>query len=112
LRQRTISFSDRPSLARRATQARARARARTHPDDHEAAALGVEKEHPVLIPGLADRRPFTALVILAEIGDASRFGSARKLASWAGLTPTVRGSDRAVRHSGFEAATPSRPGRR
>ena len=24
----------------------------------------------------------------------SRFGSARKLASWAGLTPTVRGSDR------------------
>jgi transposase len=30
--------------------------------------------------------PFTALVILAEIGDVSRFGSARKLASWAGPT--------------------------
>src|SRR6266478_7996588 len=29
--------------------------------------------------------------MLAEIGDISRFGSARKLASWAGLTPTVRG---------------------
>ena len=29
----------------------------------------------------------------------SRFGSARKLASWAGLTPTVRGSDR-VAHYG------------
>ncbi len=43
--------------------------------------------------------PFTALVILAEIGDVSRFGSARKLASWAGLTPTVRGSDR-VAHYG------------
>ena len=28
-----------------------------------------------------------------------RFGSARKLASWAGLTPTVRGSDR-VAHYG------------
>jgi transposase len=42
--------------------------------------------------------PFTALVILAEIGDASRFGSARKLAAWAGLTPTVRGSDRVVRY--------------
>jgi transposase len=42
--------------------------------------------------------PFTALVILAEAGDISRFGSARKLASWAGLTPTVRGSDRTVRH--------------
>jgi transposase len=42
--------------------------------------------------------PFTALVMLAEIGDITRFGSARKLAAWAGLTPTVRGSDRTVRH--------------
>ena len=36
--------------------------------------------------------------MLAEIGDITRFGSARKLASWAGLTPTVRGSDLKVRH--------------
>jgi transposase len=36
--------------------------------------------------------------MVAEIGDISRFGSARKLASWAGLTPTVRGSDLKVRH--------------
>jgi hypothetical protein len=41
---------------------------------------------------------FTALVLLAEIGDISRFPNARKLASWAGLTPTVRGSDLTVRH--------------
>ena len=34
---------------------------------------------------------FTALVMLAGIGGITRFGSARKLASWAGLTPTVRG---------------------
>jgi transposase len=47
------------------------------------------------LPGIG---PFTALVILAEVGDVTRFGSARKLASWAGLTPTVRGSDRTVRH--------------
>ena len=47
------------------------------------------------LPGVG---PFTALVLLAEIGDITRFGSARKLASWAGLTPTVRGSDRTVRH--------------
>src|SRR6266496_2375314 len=40
------------------------------------------------LPGVG---PFTALVILAEVGDVSRFSSARKLASWAGLTPTVRG---------------------
>jgi len=43
------------------------------------------------LPGVG---PFTALVILAETSDMSRFASARKLASWAGLTPTVRGSDR------------------
>ena len=47
------------------------------------------------LPGVGE---FTALVMLAEIGDISRFGSARKLASWAGLTPTVRGSDLKVRH--------------
>src|SRR5215469_3333375 len=47
------------------------------------------------LPGVG---PFTALVLLAETGDVSRFGSARKLAAWAGLTPTVRGSDRTVRH--------------
>jgi transposase len=37
-------------------------------------------------------------VLLAEIGDISRFRNARALASWAGLTPTVRGSDLTVRH--------------
>jgi len=47
------------------------------------------------LPGVGE---FTALVMLAEIGDISRFASARKLASWAGLTPTVRGSDLKVRH--------------
>ncbi len=47
------------------------------------------------LPGVG---PLTALVILAEAGDITRFGSARKLAAWAGLTPTVRGSDRTVRH--------------
>jgi len=47
------------------------------------------------LPGVGQ---FTALVMVAEIGDITRFPSARKLASWAGLTPTVRGSDRTVRH--------------
>ncbi|MFE5588028.1 IS110 family transposase [Kitasatospora sp. NPDC056531] len=40
----------------------------------------------------------TALAVVAEVGDITRFPSARKLASWAGLTPTVRNSDRTVRH--------------
>ena len=47
------------------------------------------------LPGVGQ---FTALVMVAEIGDISRFPNARKLASWAGLTPTVRGSDLTVRH--------------
>jgi transposase len=47
------------------------------------------------LPGVGE---FTALVMLAGIGDITRFPSARKLASWAGLTPTVRGSDLKVRH--------------
>jgi transposase len=47
------------------------------------------------LPGVGE---LTALVVVAEIGDIARFGSARKLAAWAGLTPTVRGSDLVVRH--------------
>src|SRR5512132_2119316 len=47
------------------------------------------------LPGVGQ---FTALVMVAEIGDITRFPNARKLASWAGLTPTVRGSDLSVRH--------------
>ena len=47
------------------------------------------------LPGVGE---FTALVMVAEIGDISRFPRARKLAAWTGLTPTVRGSDLKVRH--------------
>lgn len=41
---------------------------------------------------------FTAMLLVAEIGDIARFPSARKLCSWAGLTPSIRNSDRTVRH--------------
>jgi transposase len=47
------------------------------------------------LPGVGE---FTAMVLLAEIGNISRFRNARALASWAGLTPTVRGSDLTVRY--------------
>jgi transposase len=56
------------------------------------------------LPGVG---PCTALVILAETGDISRFASARQLASWAGLTPTVRGSDRTVRHGHIATQGPA-----
>jgi len=47
------------------------------------------------LPGVGE---FTALMMLAEIGDITRFPRARTLAAWAGLTPTVRGSEVKVRH--------------
>jgi transposase len=47
------------------------------------------------LPGVGT---LTALIIAAEVGDITRFPSARKLAAWAGLPPTVRSSDLTVRH--------------
>jgi transposase len=46
------------------------------------------------IPGVG---PVLASVFVAEIGDVSRFTSARHLCSWAGLTPTHHESDVKVR---------------
>jgi len=37
--------------------------------------------------------PVMAAIFVAEIGDVTRFSSARHLCSWAGLTPTVHSSD-------------------
>jgi transposase len=36
---------------------------------------------------------YTAMLIIAEIGDVHRFPTARHLCSWAGLAPSVRSSD-------------------
>jgi transposase len=47
------------------------------------------------LPGIGRR---TAMMLVAEIGDISRFPTARKLCAWAGLTPSVHNSDRTVRH--------------
>jgi transposase len=62
---------------------------------HEHAKADPRVKVLTALPGVGE---LTALVILAEIGDISRFGSARKLTAWAGLTPTMRGSDRTIRH--------------
>jgi transposase len=53
------------------------------------------------LPGIG---PITAMTLVAEIGDVSRFATARKLCAWAGLTPQVRNSDRKV----ATATSPSR----
>jgi transposase len=36
---------------------------------------------------------YIAMLVIAEVGEISRFPSARHLCAWAGLTPTVRSSD-------------------
>lgn len=36
---------------------------------------------------------YTAMLIIAEIGDVKRFPTAKHLCAWAGLTPTIRSSD-------------------
>ena len=41
--------------------------------------------------------PILAAIFVSEIGDVTRFASARHLCSWAGLTPTHRESDQNVR---------------
>jgi transposase len=46
------------------------------------------------IPGVG---AFIALLVIAEVGDVTRFPSARHLASFAGLTPRVRNSGERVR---------------
>jgi len=71
---------------------------------HRRARSGPRVKVLTRLPGVG---PFTALVILAEAGDITRFGSARKLAAWAGLTPTVRGSDRTVRHGHISKQGPA-----
>ena len=62
---------------------------------HERAKVDPRVKVLTALPGVGE---FTALVILAEVGDIARFPTASKLAAWAGLTPTVRGSDLTVRH--------------
>jgi transposase len=37
--------------------------------------------------------PYTAMLVIAEVGEIERFRTARHLCAWAGLTPTVRSSD-------------------
>jgi transposase len=36
---------------------------------------------------------YIAMLVIAEVGDINSFQTARRLCSWAGLTPTVRSSD-------------------
>lgn len=61
---------------------------------------GLVEDHPqakllMTIPGISY---YSALLIISEIGDISRFPSARKLASYAGLVPSVSSSGGRTRY--------------
>jgi transposase len=51
---------------------------------------------------------YIAMLVIAEVGDIGRFTTARRLCSWAGLTPTVRSSDGKAR-LGHISSQGSRP---
>jgi transposase len=46
------------------------------------------------VQGLYGIGPVTAAILVAEIGDVSRFPTARHLCSWAGMTPKLHESDK------------------
>ena len=66
--------------------------------EREIAALAKPDPRVQALMALPGVGQLTAMTLVAEIGDISRFATARKLCAWAGLTPAVRNSDRKVRH--------------
>jgi transposase len=66
--------------------------------DREIAGLAKPDPRVQALMALPGIGKLTAMTLVAEIGDISRFPTARKLCAWAGLTPQVRNSDRKVRH--------------
>jgi hypothetical protein len=51
------------------------------------ASTGVAGDRDCQLRGIF---PYTAMLVIAEVGEIERFRSARHLWAWAGLTPTVR----------------------
>ncbi|HEV8648374.1 MAG TPA: IS110 family transposase [Actinomycetes bacterium] len=66
--------------------------------EREIAALAKPDPRVQALMALPGVGRLTAMTLVAEIGDISRFPTARKLCAWAGLTPQVRNSDRKIRH--------------
>jgi transposase len=55
----------------------------------EIASIAVESEEVKLLMTLPGIDFYSAMLIVAEIGDIDRFPNAKKLCSWAGLVPTI-----------------------
>jgi transposase len=50
---------------------------------------------------------YTAMLIIAEVGDVKRFPTARHLCAWAGLTRTIRSSDGRARLGHITKGSPA-----
>jgi len=75
--------------------ARVKRQIATHIDQHP--TLRAQRDLIVTIPGIGDT---TAAIVLGELLDITRFGSARQIAAFAGLVPRVRLSGTSVRTRG------------
>ena len=64
------------------------------------AVLAVENSQVRLLMTMTGVGYFSAMLLLAEIGDISRFSSDKRLASWAGLAPRVHQSGEKIRIGG------------
>jgi len=65
----------------------------------ESISLDEQEGHIVkLLMSMPGVGKLIAMILLAEIGDISRFNSPKSLCSWAGLTPKVHNSDAVVQH--------------
>ena len=60
---------------------------------HEIDALARHDPRADVLCQLRGIGPYTAMLVIAEVGEIERFRSARHLCAWAGLTSTVRSSD-------------------
>ena len=68
--------------------------------EEKIAALAVEDPQVRLLMTMTGVGYFTAMLLLAEIGDINRFSSDKRLASWAGLAPSVHQSGEKIRIGG------------
>ena len=68
--------------------------------EEKIAVLAAENPQVRLLMTMTGVGYFTAMLLLAEIGDINRFSSDKRLASWAGLAPSVRQSGEKTRIGG------------
>lgn len=73
-------------------------KAKINQADKKAYRLAKENHQAQLLVTIPGVGKITSLTILAEIGDISRFPSAKKLCSWAGLVPSTYQSSTTIHH--------------